>query len=277
MRSSDRRKIADQIISDYQISIPSNSAEPNTDAATSTTAASSPNLTSIRNALLPDNSLTARFTTTVGPELREVQGIVYVGAHPGEEERVLWFKIEHGPGADKKRFYPTVYTLWHNPKMVPLLYTSELVMRKLHGGADLMTPGLANEPPFPERAVKDAVVAVASLDRETVPQFVGVCEIDISNLGEVQGTKGHAVRGLHWEGDELWAWNSSSRPGRPAPEYLKGWGDGDAEEIDRAVSELTLEDKKNVDDISTEEQAVVDQPVVEEREPTTKGMVCRPK
>lgn len=270
MRSSDRRKIADQIISDYQISIPSN-PEPNTDAAPSTAAAPSPNLTSIRNALLPDSSLTARFTTTAGPDLREVQGIIYVGAHPGEEERVLWFKVEHGPGADKRRIYPTVYTLWHNPNLVPLLHTPELVMRKLCGGADLMTPGLANDPPFPERAVKDAVVAVASLDRETVPLFLGICEIDISKLGEVQGTKGHAVRGLHWEGDELWAWSSSSRPGRPAPEYLKGWDDEDTENVDEAVGELTLEDKEDVGDIAAEEPAVVDEPVVEEKEPTTKG------
>ncbi|KAJ5578114.1 uncharacterized protein N7459_007078 [Penicillium hispanicum] len=270
LRSSDRRKIADQIISDYQVSIPSNPAETNADAAPSTASTPSPNLTSIRNALLPDSSLTARFTTTAGPDLREVQGIVYVGAHPGEEERVLWFKVEHGPGADKKRVYPTVYTLWHNPNLVPLLHTPELVMRKLHGGADLMTPGLANDPPFPERAVKDSVVAVASLDRETVPLFVGICEIDISKLGEVQGTKGHAVRGLHWEGDELWAWSSSSRPGRPAPEYLEGWDDEETEEIEEAVGELTLEGKEDVDVTPAEEPGAVEEPVEEEKEPTTK-------
>lgn len=276
LRSSDRRKLADQIIKDYQITVPSNPTEA-TPAAASSPGSPSPTLSSIRNALLPDNSLSARFTTTAGPDLREVQGIVYVGAHPGEDERVLWFKVEHGAGADK-RLYPTVYTLWHNPNLVPLVHTPEMVMKKLHGGADLMTPGLANAPPFPERAVKDAVVAVASLDRHTVPLFVGVCEIDISALGEVAGTKGHAVRGLHWEGDELWSWSSSSRPGRPAPEYLKGWDDEDTEKIEEGVGELTLEEKDrvSVDDTANEAQdeglATVEEPAVEVKEPTTKGM-----
>lgn len=197
-----------------------------------------------------------------------MQGIVYVGAHAGDDERVLWFKIEHGPGADK-RLYPTVYTLWSNPDLVALLYTPEMVMRKLHAGADLMTPGLANEPPFPERAVQGAVVAVAGLDKYSVPLFVGICEIDVSALGEVQGTKGVAVRGLHWEGDELWAWSSASRPGRPAPEYLKGWDEEAAGEVEEAVGNLTLEEAPAGD-------AVDDTPAVEEpalQEPTTNGMI----
>jgi translation initiation factor 2D len=278
LRSSDRRKIADQIIKDYQISVPSSET---TSDAPSAGSAPLPTLASIRNALLPENALTARFTTTAGPDLREVQGIVYVGAHPGEEERVLWFKVEHGPGYDK-RLYPTVYTLWNNPHLVPLLYTPEMVMRKLHGGADLMTPGLANEPPFPEKAVKDAVVAVASLDKHTVPAFVGLCEIDISALGEVQGTKGHAVRGLHWEGDELWAWSSSSRPGRPSPEYIEGWEDEETDEVEEGIGELTLDE--NADDAvennsgetpGEEASAVAEEPAEEVQEPSTKGMHFR--
>ncbi|KAJ5852336.1 Translation initiation factor SUI1 [Penicillium soppii] len=269
LRSSDRRKIADQIIKDYQISIPSTSEA---DSASAPTTAS---LTSIRNALLPDNSLTARFTTTAGPDLRELQGIVYVGTHPDGEERVLWFKLEHGPGADK-RLYPTVYTLWHNPNLVPLLYTPEFVMGKLHGGADLMTPGLANEPPFPAKAVKGAVVAVASVDKHTVPLFVGICEIDVSALGEVQGTKGHAVRGLHWEGDELWAWSSASRPGRPAPEYLEGWDEDGTDNVEEGIEDLTIEDEEDalaetIEETPSDEPAPVEEPEVEgEPEPTTK-------
>ncbi|KAJ5561832.1 Translation initiation factor SUI1 [Penicillium sp. DV-2018c] len=264
LRSSDRRKIADQIIKEYQISVPSNTSEADTSAPTSS-------LTEIRNSLLPENTQTARFTTTAGPDLRELQGIVFVGTHPDGDERVLWFKLEHGPGADR-RLYPTVYTLWQNPNLVPLLYTPEFVMGKLHGGADLMTPGLANEPPFPERAVKGAVVAVASVDRHTVPLFVGVCEIDVSALGEVQGTKGHAVRGLHWEGDELWAWSSASRPGRPAPEYLQGWDEDESEEIAEGMEELQIEEDEAA---SAEAGDTSDQPPAgeeaegEEEPPTT--------
>lgn len=274
MRSSDRRKIADQIIKDYQISVPSSETSSEAPSAGSATV---PTLSSIRNALLPDNTQTARFTTTAGPDLREVQGIVYVGAHAGEEERVLWFKIEHGPGYDK-RLYPTVYTLWSNPNLVPLLYTPDMVMRKLQGGADLMTPGLANEPPFPEKAIKNAVVAVASCDKHTVPAFVGICEIDVSALGEVQGTKGHAVRGLHWEGDELWAWSSSSRPGRPGPEYIQGWDDEETNDVEEGVGELTLDEKEdgaveNPEDTPGEDaSSVLEEPAEDVKEPSTKGL-----
>lgn len=204
-----------------------------------------------------------------------MQGTVYVGTHPESEERVLWFKLDHGPGADG-RLYPTVYTLWHNPGIVPLLYTPEMVMRKLRGGADLMTPGLANEPPFPERAVKGAVVAVAGVDRYTVPLFVGVCEIDVAGLREVQGTKGHAVRGVHWEGDEIWAWSSSSRPGQSAPEYLAGWDEeGETVGIEQGVDGLTLKNvqKDGDEEPVTEAPEMVpeDAPAEEEKEPATKG------
>ncbi|KAJ5491150.1 hypothetical protein N7539_002717 [Penicillium diatomitis] len=271
IRSSDRRKIADQIIKDYQITIPEPTADTPTDGATA------PTLASIRNALLPENTASARFTTTAGPDLREVSGTVYVGAHPDGDERVLWFKVEHGPGSDK-RLYPTVYTLWQNPGLVSLLYTPEMVMQKLRGGADLMTPGLANEPPFPERAVKGAVVAVAGLDSHSVPRFVGVCEIDVAALKEVQGAKGHAVRGLHWEGDELWAWSPSSRPGCPAPEYLKGWDEGasDTEELNAAAEGLgldeTAEESAELSNETPDGAPVAEDEVTAEQEPepTTK-------
>lgn len=204
---------------------------------------------------------------------------MYVGTHSGGDERILWFKLDHGPGADG-RLYPTVYTLWNNPNLVPLLYTPEMVMRKLHAGADLMTPGLANEPPFPQRAVKGAVVAVAGLDRWSVPLFVGVCEIDVSSLGEVQGTKGHAVKGLHWEGDELWAWSSSSRPGQPAPEYLEGWDEekqdqdaASAGDVQEGVGGLTLDEKEDGEEISGPSQDQPEEAATTEKEPSMKGML----
>lgn len=51
-------------------------------------------LGSLRNSLLPDNALSARFTTTVGPDLRKVSGTLFAGAYQGEEQRILWFKVE---------------------------------------------------------------------------------------------------------------------------------------------------------------------------------------
>ncbi|KAH0541859.1 hypothetical protein FGG08_003664 [Glutinoglossum americanum] len=203
LRSSDRRKLAEQIISDFRLKI-SNETEPQTELA------------ALRNSLLPDSSLTARFTTTAGPDLKIVSGTIYVGAHPGDEQRILWVRME-------ERMFPTVYTLWHNPGLVPLLHTPEPVLQKLRNGADLMTPGLARGPPFPTAAIRGSVVAIASLETPSVPMVVGVCEINVSELKAVAGEKGRAVRGMHWEGDELWAWSSGGKGGGVRPTALEGW------------------------------------------------------
>ena len=216
LRSSDRRRIADRIIADFNVEVPINDAEakePNTEGEQTTGALG---VGTIRNSLLPEGSLSARFTTTAGPDLKQVSGTVYVGAHPGEEQRVLWLNVHD-------RLIPTVYTLWKHPQLVPLLHTQDFVLAKMQGGADLMTPGLTRGPPFPARATKGAVVAVASVQKPSVPQWVGLCEIDMASLQQVQGAKGHAVRGQHWAGDEIWAWSPSGKAGGAAPEQIDGW------------------------------------------------------
>jgi translation initiation factor 2D len=205
LRSSDRRKLADQIISEFAVRVDELvdvQEEVRQDALPSGTKP----LSSVRNALVPDNCSSARFTTHAGSDNKLVSGTVYVGAHPGHEERILWIQY----GVNTPRLYPTVYTLWENPDLVPLLHTPGIVVQKLKTGADLMTPGLWGGPPWPHGAKKNAIVAVASTERPSVPVWLGVCEIDVSALGNVQGVKGKAVDGIHWAGDEIWSWTSSS-------------------------------------------------------------------
>ncbi|KAL9598166.1 MAG: hypothetical protein Q9219_004663 [cf. Caloplaca sp. 3 TL-2023] len=217
LRSSDRRRIADQIISEFGIEIPSQDSgeTPANEQDTSTIGVGV-----IRNSLLPDNAQSARFTTTAGKDLKQVSGTVYIGAHPGEEQRVLWIKLDD-------KLIPTVYTLWKNRKIVPLLHTPDVVLQKLKGGADLMTPGLARGPPFPSKATSGSVVAVASLEKPSVPVVVGVCKIDVASLREVRGAKGHAIQGMHWEGDEIWAWSQTGGGGGGSPVTLEAWDDED--------------------------------------------------
>ncbi|KAI9700115.1 MAG: hypothetical protein M1836_002649 [Candelina mexicana] len=234
LRSSDRRRTADQIIADLQLDPPQAKAdeEGQTDQNEATSS-----LPAFRSSLLPEGSQFARFTTTAGPDLKQVSGTVYVGAFPGQEQRILWVKME-------ERMFPTVYTLWHNPRLIPLLHTSTPVLQKLRGGADLMTPGLLG-PPFPSGATKGALVAIASPDNSSVPMVVGVCAIDIRALKAVQGEKGRAVRVVHWDGDELWAWSAGAKTGGAAPEYIKGWGldeDTEVENATKGVSRLHTQD-----------------------------------
>jgi translation initiation factor 2D len=96
LRSSDRRKTADSIIKDLDLE-----KKPAEDGASDEDkAAATAERASLRNSLLPDNAMSARFTTTHGPELKQVSGTVFVGNHHGEEQRILWVKID-------ERMYPT--------------------------------------------------------------------------------------------------------------------------------------------------------------------------
>jgi translation initiation factor 2D len=242
LRSSDRRKLADQIISEFAVPVPSNPALSPDENGEPAEPSTSSGLTSIRASLLPENCLSARFTTLAGADAQLVSGTIYVGAHPGHEERILWLQL----GQKDPRLYPTVYTLWQNPGLVPLLHTQDLVVDKLRTGADLMTPGLTRGPPFPPGAKKHAVVAVASLTRPSVPACVGICEIDVSALGSVQGAKGHAVKGVHWDSDEIWAWSQTGIGGRRAPEALDGWDEtASTKEGQEGVQDLELEDDED--------------------------------
>lgn len=233
LRSSDRRKLADQIIQEYSLELPQVNDESTEQKAEATSARSS-----LRSSLLPDNVQTARFTTTHGPDLKKASGSVYVGSQNGEDARILWWQIDG-------KMYPSVYTLWKNTNIVPLLHTPGIVVKKLQGGADLMTPGLAGGPPFPEHAKQGAVVAIASTDSPTVPVAVGVCKIDVSALQEVQGARGHAVETLHWYGDELWSYSTSSRPGQQSPEEIEGWAEVlEQRGLTEKVDTLDIEDRE---------------------------------
>ena len=248
LRSSDRRKLADQIIADYGVSVPS-ASETGGDVALG------PTLTSIRASLLPESCLSARFTTHSGPNATLVSGTVYVGAHPSQEERILW--LQYGK---ESTMFPTVYTLWQNPGLVPLLHTPDFVIEKLRTGADLMTPGLAGGPPWPEKAIPGAVVSVASVQKDTVPVWVGTCKIDISSLGRVQGMKGAAVQGLHWAGDEIYNWSQTSSGGRAVPDTVEGW---------HGVASKLVDDLEDLDVDDDEDGAQEDGGVSLKEEPAT--------
>lgn len=260
LRSSDRRKLADQIIKDYDIPVPS-SSEPapaaTSDDAAAASSSSSPQpaaaatLSSLRNSLLPDSTSSARFTTTSGPNQTLLIGTIYVGAHEaGGEQRILWFQVGKAP-----KMIPTVYTLWQNPGIVPLLHTPDFVVeQKLTHGSDLMIPGLVARSRsggngWDPRAKKGAVVAVAGLRKDTVPMWVGTCDVDVSRLGnDLRGQKGVAVKGLHWTGDEVWSWRPLGSGGKEAPEGpLEGWS-GLAEDMTSAIKDMKLEDEEDDDE-----------------------------
>lgn len=234
MRSSERRRLADTIISDYGLASTSSVAdEPSIetpDKAAKTLAHSS-----LRNQILPESTLSAKFSTTHGPALSEVNGVVYVGSHESGDQRVLWIKLHD-------KLYPSVYTLWRIPGILPLLHTPSFVITKIQGGADLMIPGLAG-PPFPSQTQKGSLVAIASLENPSVPTVVGTCEIDIYNLEKTQGAKGKAVDIFHCEGDHIWDWSASGKSGTSSPKSLNNWLSSD-NQLSSNIETLNIDEEE---------------------------------
>lgn len=178
------------------------------------------------------------------PDLSQVQ----ISECCGSKWRIACFQlvgIQSPALAHPSLTSATVYTLWQHPHLVPLLHTPDFVVDKMQTGSPLMTPGLAFGPPFPAKATKGAVVAVASVEHPSVPRVVGICEIDVSSLQKVQGSKGHAVRSEHWEGDEIWAWSTSGKPGNPAPASLKGWEISEEEMLQKQAADLDISDDED--------------------------------
>ena len=279
LRSSDRRKIADQILDDLDLlpDVPGDASEEQKAAVAQTR-------TTLREKILPENAMSAKFSTTHGPDLKPVNGTVYVGSYKDDDQRVLWFKIYD-------QIYPSVYMLWRYPGIVPVVHTIPPVIRKMQTGADLMAPGLALGPPFDRRAKKDAYVGVADMEEVSVPLIVGTAEINISDLQQVQGVKGHAVRTMHWVGDGLWAWSPIGKPGVDPPDKLEpvevGGNDAAKDENDSQIAskmdDMTVEsedgDGGGVGLPSESEQSTKkrkaagddgDEPDQEDREMTTK-------
>lgn len=272
LRSSDRRKLADQIINDYRIQVPSGQSTADEATAPQTT------LSSLRNSLLPESTSSARFTITSGPNQALVSGTIYVGTHSEKDERILWFQYGKNP-----KLIPTVYSLWQNPNIIPLLHTPDFVVEeKLNHGSDLMIPGLfkSNTTSWDPRATTGAVVAVAGITKDTVPLWVGICEADVSKLGnDLRGQKGIAVKGLHWAGDELWNWKPIGSGGQATPETVDGWI-GLTEDVVNAIDQVHLKEEDSLEeDGGTPLQSSSDGHAlrredfteeVEEHEPTTK-------
>jgi len=180
----------------------------------------------LRNALLPDPSNSAKISTTHGPELKTITGMIYLTSD--KPPLPLWVKM------GSEEMFPTVYSLWRNPGIVPVVRTHAPVMERLYDGADLMIPGLVG--PFPEGAKAGRIVGIASLERPGVPVVVGVCEVDVSALEQVAGEKGKAVRVLHWVGDEIWKLGGEGA----IPERL---GDEDVvEDLEEGIGGVSLED-----------------------------------
>ncbi|KAJ1645100.1 hypothetical protein LPJ64_003283 [Coemansia asiatica] len=181
-------------------------------------------------------------------------------SHVGEKGEILydstgtplWFKAEPHGGNKVQVLFPTVYTLWRFPGMLPILWTPQMVVEKLIGGADLMVPGII----VPSGGLPDlkssTVVAICS-PGNLAAQAVGVLALDTKDLRVVAGAKGKAVLISHTFKDHLWQSGSKeSLPEITGPSTAKDGQSDEAEnnEINSGQKESSTTESGHRQDIT---------------------------
>ncbi|XP_062854667.1 eukaryotic translation initiation factor 2D [Trichomycterus rosablanca] len=136
--------------------------------------------------------------------------VVKVYAHKGDAVTVyvlhknpVFFQLE-------KQLYPTVYTLWRFPDLLPAFTTWPPVVEKLIGGADLMLPGVVvSSTGLPDVTQGDC--CAVNLVSSRAPVAVGTAAMSSSEMRS-GGMKGKGVNVLHTYMDQLWAFGDKSAP-----------------------------------------------------------------
>ncbi|XP_059269275.1 eukaryotic translation initiation factor 2D isoform X1 [Mustela nigripes] len=146
---------------------------------------------------------------------KEELNVVKLYAHRGDAVTVyvcagnpILFELE-------KNLYPTVYTLWSHPDLLPTFTTWPLVLEKLVGGADLMLPGLVVPPAGLPQVQKGDLCAIALVGNRA-PVAVGVAAMSTTEM-LTSGLKGRGFSVLHTYQDHLWRSGDKSSPPSLAP------------------------------------------------------------
>lgn len=154
-------------------------------------------------------SLSAEDLNELIPNKEELN-IVKVYAHKGDavtlyvlHKNPIFFQLD-------KQLFPTVYTLWRYPTMLPAFFTWPPVLQKLTGGADLMLPGVVVPADgIPEVNQGDCCAVTLVMNR--APVAVGTAAVSSAEMRN-RGMKGKGVTIVHAYMDQLWAFGDKSHP-----------------------------------------------------------------
>uniref|UniRef100_A0A8C2AJ59 Eukaryotic translation initiation factor 2D n=1 Tax=Cyprinus carpio TaxID=7962 RepID=A0A8C2AJ59_CYPCA len=132
-------------------------------------------------------SLSAEDLNELIPNKEELN-IVKIYAHKGDA--VILYVLHKNPifFLLEKRLFPTVYTLWRYPTMLPAFVTWPPVLQKLTGGADLMLPGVVvTADGLPEVQQGDCCAVTLVMNR--APVAVGTAAVSSAEMRK-SGMKG---------------------------------------------------------------------------------------
>lgn len=181
---------------------------------------------------------------------KEELNVIRIYTHKGEAVTVyadsrnpILFEIE-------KALYPTVYTLWVYPDLLPAFSTWPPVLQKLAGGADLMLPGVVvPSSGFPQ--VERGTLCAVTLLGNRAPVAVAAAAMSTAEM-LAAGMKGKGFAVLHTYMDHLWEYGDKSSPPTLAPLAA------DPAEKENAEDEEEVEGKKPGNSFSTDTPQHVD-------------------
>ncbi|CAI5777722.1 eukaryotic translation initiation factor 2D isoform X1 [Podarcis lilfordi] len=187
------------------------------------------------------NDVAATFPTLTSEQLSEIVpnkeelNIIKLYAHKGDALTVyangripVLFEIE-------KRLYPTVYTLWSHPHLLPAFSTWPPVLHKLAGGADLMLPGVV-VPSYGLPQVDRGTLCAITLVGNSAPVAIGIATMSTAEM-VAAGMKGKGFTVLHTYMDHLWEFGDKSCPPTIVPLEAESSEMMDAEEEKQEAGE----------------------------------------
>jgi len=148
------------------------------------------------NRLIPtkDEIITSKIYTFAGESV-----LLYI-----HDRDTVFFQMEK-----EKTFFPSVYTLWKHPKLLPVFTTMPPVLAKLINGADLMLPGIIIDETKGIKAYLDGKLEKGDLlsinmSNNSAPVAIGRAHRSSEDM-YMAVRRGKGVDILHCYGDQLWS------------------------------------------------------------------------
>ena len=170
-----------------------------------------------------------------------------------QKNTTLFFELEK-----EKTIFPTLFTLWQCPSMLPTMTTCAPVVQKLANGADLMLPGIIINDSLGTKAYgdgkikKDDIMSV-NLDNNKACVAVGTSALSSEDM-YMSGKRGKALKILHCFGDHLWIhFGKLELPELGVPENILEFLNKKLEEVSDSSNISDDDDDEAADDENVEE------------------------
>ena len=168
-------------------------------------------------------------------------------------KNVLFFELEKD-----KLIFPTLWTLWQHPELLPTMTTYAPVVKKLANGADLMLPGIIVDESLGIKAFgninKDDPLSV-NLDENKASVAVGMAALSSEDM-YMSGKRGKALKIIHCYGDQLHLhYGKPQLPELGVPANLEFLKDVPKDEIEiEETAEIEDEVTEMIDDLAVQEE-----------------------